>query len=411
METKKILFISYDGMTDPLGQSQVLPYLSNLTKFGYTFTILSCDKVDAYAANKEYVEKLIAPFPINWVSIPYHKNPVVFSAIYDYYALKKTAKKLQAIHQFDLVHARPGIPTLVALYLKKKMGIKFLDDIRGFWADERVDGGLWNLKKPFFKLIYNFFKRHEIECICKADYVVCLTHTAQKEIHSWKNIPNQPIPIEVIPCSADMNLFDENKIDQSLKEQFRIELNLQKDDIIFSYLGSIVGWYLLDEMIHFYKKVSDRIPNAKFLFISANGHEIITTTAHKYGLPAEKVMIKQGRRHEVPVLLSLCNYSLFFIKPCYSKMASSPTKHGEVMAMGIPVITNSGICDVSEIVTKYDAGYVINDFSDESFEVVIEKIIAGKSFNKSAIRKGAEDFYSLENAVCSYQKVYSKIFR
>ena len=47
--SKKILFISYDGMTDPLGQSQVIPYLSNLTKFGYTFTILSCDKADKYA--------------------------------------------------------------------------------------------------------------------------------------------------------------------------------------------------------------------------------------------------------------------------------------------------------------------------------------------------------------------------
>ena len=49
---KKILFISYDGMTDVLGQSQVIPYLAGLTKMGYTFTILSCDKPDKYLANK-----------------------------------------------------------------------------------------------------------------------------------------------------------------------------------------------------------------------------------------------------------------------------------------------------------------------------------------------------------------------
>ena len=53
---KKILFISYDGMTDPLGQSQVIPYLSGLTKFGYGFTILSCDKPEKFTENKNYVE-------------------------------------------------------------------------------------------------------------------------------------------------------------------------------------------------------------------------------------------------------------------------------------------------------------------------------------------------------------------
>ena len=35
---KKILYVSYDGMTDPLGQSQVIPYLRELTKLGYDCT-------------------------------------------------------------------------------------------------------------------------------------------------------------------------------------------------------------------------------------------------------------------------------------------------------------------------------------------------------------------------------------
>ena len=29
---KQILYISYDGITDPLGQSQILPYIIGLTK-------------------------------------------------------------------------------------------------------------------------------------------------------------------------------------------------------------------------------------------------------------------------------------------------------------------------------------------------------------------------------------------
>jgi glycosyltransferase involved in cell wall biosynthesis len=172
---KKILFISYDGMTDPLGQSQVIPYLAGLTTEGYEFVILSCDKPEKYAANKTYVEKLIAPYPITWVSIPYHKQPPVLSSIYDYYQLKQKAKQLHREHHFDMVHTRPGVPQLVALYLKKKLGVRFMNDIRGFWADERVDGDMWNLNNPLYRKIYRFFKSKEDECIRVADYNSCLT--------------------------------------------------------------------------------------------------------------------------------------------------------------------------------------------------------------------------------------------
>ena len=71
--------------------------------------------------------------------------------------------------------------------------------------------------------------------------------------------------------------------------------------------------------------------------------------------------------------------------------------------MGIPVITNSGVGDVTEIVTKYNAGYIINDFSDESFNRIIEKIKEGNPFDKALIRAGAKNFYALKD---SFQATY-----
>ncbi len=406
---KRILFISYDGMTDPLGQSQVIPYLAGLTKAGYTFTVLSCDKPDKYAANKEYVEKLMQPHGIQWVSIPYHKNPPVLSSVYDFYRLRSTAMRLHKKEKFDMIHTRVGLPTLVALWLKRKTGVKFLNDIRGFWADERVDGGMWNLKNPVYKTIYKFFKKHEQDCLREADYNTCLTFAARKEIHRWDFLPNQPIPVEVIPCSADLDLFNPFKIDKTLRKQLQQELEIKEDDFIVSYLGSIGGWYLTEEMLRFCKMLSDKKPTAKFLFISPHRHDEILTAAIKYGVPPEKVITRQGKRHEVPALLSFSSYSLFFIKPCYSKISSSPTKHGEIMAMGIPVITNGGVGDVKEIVEDYKAGLVVDDFSDAAFAKVIAQI-GTSSFDLSAIREGATKFYALENAVATYKKVYAAIF-
>ncbi|MBS1734688.1 MAG: glycosyltransferase [Bacteroidetes bacterium] len=406
---KHILFISYDGMTDPLGQSQVIPYLSGLTRYGYRFTILSCDKPEKYAVNKNYVEELLHEASIKWVSIPYHKSPPVLSSIYDYRKLKAKAKEIYQADPFDMVHTRPGLPTLAALWLKKKFAVKFLDDVRGFWADERVDGGMWNLGNPVFKAVYSFFKRHENECLEKADYVTCLTYAAKTEMLTWKHIKKQPLNIEVIPCSADLQLFDPSNINRGLKEQFRQELKISDGDIIFSYLGSIGGWYLTEEMMRLCKMIADKIPAAKFLFISPHRHEVIEEAAAKQGVPSAKIMVRQAARHEVPVLLSFSHYALFFIKPCYSKISSSPTKHGEIMAMGIPVITNSGVGDVEMIVNKYNSGFVLKDFSARSFAEVVNAIASGKTFDKAAVRKGASEFYALGEAIERYRKVYKSI--
>lgn len=406
---KKILFISYDGLTDPLGQSQIIPYLAGLTKYNYHFTIVSCDKPKHYKKNKAYVEELLKPFPIKWSSVRYHKNPPVLSSIYDYYKLRNRAAQLHKKEKFDMVHTRPGIPTLIALWLKKKYRIKFLNDIRGFWAEERVDGGMWNLKNPLYKKVYNFFKNHEYECMEKADYNICLTYRAKKEMQSWKNIVNQPIQVEVIPCAADMTLFDPKKINEEERSKLKTELAINSKDIIISYLGSIGGWYLTNEMMEFCKAVSVKMPEAKFLFISPHRHAIILEAAKKYNLPLHKLIIKHGKRHEIPLLLSLSTYSLFFIKACYSKISSSPTKHGEIMAMGIPLITNAGIGDVEEITTKYNAGIILPELTLSAYEQVVNQISEKNKFNKEEIIKGAKEFYSLENAVLKYAAVYKKI--
>lgn len=268
---------------------------------------------------------------------------------------------------------------------------------------------MWDIKNPIYKRIYNFFKKHEYECLELADHTTCVTLRAKTEMHSWKNISNQPIPIEVIPCSVDMKLFDPTAVDPFLKKKFKTELGIEEDDVIISYLGSIGGWYLTNEMLQCCKAISTRIPKAKFLFISPHRHEQILAAAVIHGLDEERIITKSGMRHEIPVLLSFSDYSLFIIKSSYSKISSSPTKHGEIMAMGIPVITNEGVGDVSDIVKKYDSGYVIPSLESREYIAIADRIAAGAKFDGDAIRKGAKEFYSLDGAILKYLTVYKRI--
>src|SRR5882757_6303036 len=151
--SKNILYITYDGLTDSLGQSQVLPYLKGLSKHGYKFTILSFEKKDKYKRDREYIEQLTSESGIRWVPLPFTSKPPLLSKFYDAVRMKQKAIQLQKQFHFGMVHCRSYISADAGLMLKKKFGVKFFFDMRGFWADEKKDG-TWDVSKPLFKRVY-----------------------------------------------------------------------------------------------------------------------------------------------------------------------------------------------------------------------------------------------------------------
>jgi hypothetical protein len=165
---KKVLYISYDGMTDPLGQSQVLPYLSALSAHGYKFTLISFEKKIRFEKEKKNIKEIASLTGIDWIPLPFTKNPPVLSKIYDRWELKQTVKKLFRKEKFDMVHCRSYVAAEIGLWAKKKYGTKFLFDMRGFWADEKVDSGQWDLKNPFFRRVYNHYKSKEKDFLLNA---------------------------------------------------------------------------------------------------------------------------------------------------------------------------------------------------------------------------------------------------
>ena len=98
--------------------------------------------------------------------------------------------------------------------------------------------------------------------------------------------------------------------------------------------------------------------------------------------------------------------SIFFIKPSYSKKASSPTKQGEIMAMGVPLICNANVGDTDLIVTKYESGIVIDKFDKETFK---NNIIDPSKFDSDKISEGAKDYFSLTEGVQRYLSVYKAV--
>jgi glycosyltransferase involved in cell wall biosynthesis len=213
-----ILYLSYDGMTDSLGQSQVLPYLKGLTKEGYKFHIVSFEKPERFGKFKNEIQAICDENAITWHPLTYTKNPPLLSTIYDVRRMRSLARRLHKTHDFKIIHCRSYLSAMVGLAMKRSFGTKFLFDMRGFWADERVEGKIWSLKNPLFKIVYNFFKKKEKDYFLNADYIVSLTHAGKKEITLWKGFEQLEQRIEVIPCCADLEKFNPEKISAEEKK-------------------------------------------------------------------------------------------------------------------------------------------------------------------------------------------------
>ena len=386
-------------MTDPLGQSQVLPYLKGLSREGYEFHLISFEKSDRFNQHKKLIQSLCNEDNIQWHPQYYSKAGGLRSTLKQVKKLKKVSSYLQDKHDFDIVHCRSYISALAGLDLKRKHGVKFVFDMRGFWADERVDGKIWSLKSPIYSRIYKYFKKKEKVFLNKADYTISLTDNGKNEILSWPST-DPKINIKVIPCCANLELFDKSKISEDTKLNDREKLGIDSNDFILGYIGSIGTWYMLPEMLDYFKELKEAKPNSKFLFVSGEEPSKILAAASEKGIDSnDHIKVTSVLHHEVPRFISLMDASIFFIKPSYSKKASSPTKQGEIMAMGVPLICNANVGDTDLIVTKYESGIVIDKFDKETFK---NNIIDPQDFDSNKISEGAEDYFSLTEGVQRY---------
>lgn len=403
---KHVLFISYDGMTDPLGQSQVLPYLRGLRKKGYYISLISCEKKDRFNMYQQQIQEYCTTSDIKWYPVDYsHKVPVI-SIIRNILKINNKAKKIYKKNKFHLLHCRSYISALIGLRMKSRYNARMLFDMRGFWADERVEGQLWDLTNPVFKQVYNYFKRKEKVFLSQSDHIISLTENGKTEILSWKIPSINDGKITIIPCCVDLELFDPNKIDNNEITEKQNYLGISGDDYILGYVGSIGTWYMLPEMLDYFIVLKRVRPNSKFLFVTGENPEYILKEAQNKNIGTSDIIITSCLHKEVPLHVSLFNKAIFFIRPSYSKKASSPTKQGEIMAMGIPLVCNAGVGDTDVIVTEYEAGTVIQNLDNSSYEKVVKKEIP---YNRDKTIEGAKNYFSLETGVEKYAEIYREL--
>ena len=331
------LYVCYQSMMDPLTRTQVVAYLEGLAGAGYGVFLLTYEKDLSDKTLIEKTRKELESKNIKWFYLKYHKRPSVPATLYDVAMGIRLGRKLIRKYQINLVHARAHIAGLVALGLKKLTGCKLLFDIRGLIAEEAADVGSW--KKD--GLIYRTVKKLEHRLVRESDGMIVLTQKAKDLFHSWYPNEIQDKPFLIIPCCVDHRQHTSELKNHSEKPK----------DHRFVYVGKLGGWYLTEDMVEFMSRVFSEIPESRWNIWTQSDPAQIRPLLEQHGIEKN---VQDGYLPSDQLKGELENSSvgLSFIKPCFSKIASSPTKIGEYLASGIPVISTPGIGDVDELLTR-----------------------------------------------------------
>jgi hypothetical protein len=390
-----VIYISYDGILEPLGQSQVLAYLVELSKYRKIY-LISFEK-ENYLANKfelNRLKKIIINENIEWHYLIYHKKFSVIATSWDILCGVFLCIKILKKNKIKIIHARSYVSSLIALIVKKFMKIYFIFDMRGFWADERVEGEIWKRDS----LIYQIAKYFEKQFIINSDHIISLTQKGKDEVIKFQYYIKPHNHISIIPTCVDLNKFNLRKI------------NNERSSHVIGYVGSAGTWYLFEEVAKCFVLILKHYPDTKFLIINRNEHVYINEKLKKAGLSNLSYKIVNAEYYEIPNYMAKIDAAVFFIKPVYSKRASSPTRFAEFLACGIPCLINEGVGDMDKYVIDEKIGVSINSFEDISMEIAIKKIfrLINDNNTKEECRKIALTNFSLNIGVSSYNEIYNK---
>ena len=393
-----ILYISYDGMLEPLGQSQVLAYLKRLAPHR-SIHLISFEKSEDWAkvAERRALATEIASSGIIWHPLRYHKKPSALATLWDIAFGIAVGLWVVVRYRLSIVHARSYVPSVMALVLKRLTGVKYIFDMRGFWADERVDGGLWQRRGRLYRIAKGFERRFLLE----ADHVVSLTNVAMREIQSFAYFPQSMSPVSVIPTCANLNLFKPT-------EDYQAN---QKKSFILGYVGSVSVSYMFDEILHCFKLLQQMTPNARLHILNRGEHDYILDRLSYHQIAPQYVRLEATDHAGVARAMCQMDAGIFFIKQVYSKMASAPTKLGEFLGCGIPCLGNSGVGDMAELLEDEHVGVALQDFSEESMRVAMDRLLklSREEGINQRCRQVAIEYFSLEMGVEKYEKIYKSL--
>lgn len=381
----RVVYVTYDGALDPLGASQVIPYILGLSRRGVRFSLVSFEKPERWSDtnSRNGLQRRLDDAGVRWIPLPYHRRLRLLAKSLDIAAGAKAIGREVREAGRAIVHCRGDMAMAMARW-SRGPSVQLLYDIRGFFSDERVEGGSWRRGG----LVDRAVRRLEAANWARADGFVVLTEAARRRL--GVRHPSLP-PHRVIPTCVDLERFRPN--------------GDPTPDFSVVYGGSMGSAYPSEAIVAFARAAARKL-SAPALFLTPQQDEAL-----KAGATPDWSEIRTVPPAEMPSWLQRCRAAFCLYRPGPYLAATSPTKIGEALAMGLPVAVNRGVGDLDTIIEGSAVGVLIESFTEDAYEAASTRLreLVEDGGTATRCRRVAEERFGLPAGIEQYYTLYHEL--
>jgi glycosyltransferase involved in cell wall biosynthesis len=351
----RLLYICYLTLDDPLVHTQVVAYLAGLASAGHVVHLLTFEPGRLTPGRRRHWRARMQALGIRWHGLRYHKRPSLPATVYDGLRGAICVAAWSRAYRLDVIHARTHVPAAMALIGRLLVRDRplLVFDIRGLMVEEYEEAGRWRPGGVPSRVA----RTVENAAIKGAARIVILTNNARERLFN----PDRRSIVHVIPCCADLEQISKSA---HHREEVRARLGLQ-DATVMVYVGKFPSWSMPAAMADFFNAASDSIGRLHFLILTQSGGDEIRTELQRVGADPRSYTITSAPPAEIGAYLAASDFAISFIRPTPSTVGQSPTKLGEYLGAGLPVVYSAGIGDLDELMSS-EVGIPVEEHSPDA---------------------------------------------
>ncbi len=392
------LYLTRNGLLEPLGQSQVMAYLRGLSH-KHTITLITYEKpqdwADVTAMNHARAD--CNAHGIQWLPQRFRSYPKIIAPLFSMIRMVWLVRREVIRGDIRLIHARSYIPAAVALIVSRITRVPFIFDMRALWPEELIIAG--RLRRG--SLIHRAIVVAERACLAKSAGVISLTHAAAAYLKSEYPVELKNQRLVVIPTCADL-------------DRFTPSVNKRHGPNVHGCIGTVLsGWFRTDLLASWMNVVAVRDPSAQFEIVTRDDALLVRKALDPTNTLSERLNISSQPSKDMPDALRVHDLSIMFFFSGLSKLGSAPTRLAEVLGCGLPVVANEGVGDVAEIIRENNVGVIIEGERQEDIHNAFDALHNLMQDTDLSIRcrAAAKAIFSLESGTEVYGNIYTEILK
>lgn len=389
----RVLYLTRNGLLEPLGQSQILAYLRALAG-DHAISLITREKPEHWTDPKAMSDARAEcdQLGISWQPAAFASGPKGIAPATDVAQMVRACRREVLSGRADLIHARSYLPALAARLAKAVSGAPFIFDMRALWPEELIAAG--RLRRG--SLTHRAIQRIERACLREAAGVVSLTEAAARHLRRAYPAELDGKDIAVIPTCADLDRFcpPQTAVDRPR---------------VYGCIGTILsGWFRTDWLAAVFEAAASRDPSAQFEVVTRDDGTAVRQCIDPQARLGSRLNIFARQPHDMPDVIRGHDVSVMFFTDGLSKLGSSPTRLGEALGCGVPVIANDGVGDVASVVRDRSVGVLAAGPSRQQMSAALDALdalMADPALAKRC-RRTAEEIYALDRGVAAYDRLY-----